>query len=299
MYLEIDRTSQTIELLTTSTDAQRKLSRQKRIRIRQLKTCLKREDASSSSSDQNKRKSVHFALMDDVCNTTIPSISKKDRKTLWYTVSRASVYMYILSRHVTCLDILHDSILLSNQRFVRLTSIHSINKYVSSFLLNFESNQKNELTFFQHEKEVILTGKIKGCTLGFERSKYQAFVKNVISNVLAEQLRQRYEGIVDEEKLRHVSIQFSRFSEMVARKIASIVEYDDMFCPDDETRTTQNRKRRFSRSDKRRRSLVPKRRRSWSSCKSQKEEESNTEMDESKTSHSLNRFIKRLSFNKK
>mmetsp|Transcript_46857 Transcript_46857/g.70802 ORF Transcript_46857/g.70802 Transcript_46857/m.70802 type:complete len:244 (+) Transcript_46857:50-781(+) len=243
MYLEIDRTSQTIELLTTSTDAQRKLSRQKRIRIRQLKTCLKREDASSSSSDQNKRKSVHFALMDDVCNTTIPSISKKDRKTLWYT--------------------------------------------------------KNELTFFQHEKEVILTGKIKGCTLGFERSKYQAFVKNVISNVLAEQLRQRYEGIVDEEKLRHVSIQFSRFSEMVARKIASIVEYDDMFCPDDETRTTQNRKRRFSRSDKKRRSLVPKRRRSWSSCKSQKEEESNTEMDESKTSHSLNRFIKRLSFNKK
>eukprot|EP00957_Ditylum_brightwellii_P206175 15347152-Ditylum_brightwellii.AAC.1 len=37
---------------------------------------------------------------------------------------------------------------------------------------------------------------------------------------------------------------------MVARKIASIVEYDDMFCPDDETRTTQNRKRRFSRSEK-------------------------------------------------
>jgi len=101
--------------------------------------------------------------------------------------------------------------------------------------------------------------------------------------VLAEQLRQRYEGIMDEEKLRHVSIQFSRFSEQVGRKIASIVEYDEKLCPDETTTLPdQGIQRRLSRSDEKR-SLGPKKK---------------NETNESKACQSLHKIMKRLSLSK-
>lgn len=146
---------------------------------------------------------------------------------------------------------------------------------------------------------MILAGKIKGCTLGLERSKYQRFVRNVIACVLGEQVRQKYEGCINEEQLRHASLKFSRFSQIVANKIASIVEYDEELCPNETiTVPVHSKGRRFSFSDKKRMPLVKKQIKRLSFSKSQ-EEETNTKVNGHKTCEHLEKMMKRLSLNKK